>query len=357
MEGLKVNLSISNFNEAMKRFLKKCFYVSLPFWAIVLLYIVLDPFKVVRHYDSFFEEGDCVELNQDYVSTVMYDRQRARCGYNSFILGNSRSRNYEVNYWKDCLGGEDVSCYHFDASNESLYGLTSKVEYIDRQGDEIKNMLLVIDSQVLSAAESRTGHLYHPAPQFTDDCGLSFQLSSFNAFCTLRFIYSLIYYKMTGEIKPYMIDEGLLRKHSFQYAPESNEATESLYEQQIAEGLFYDEQRMRAFDVKVYPGRVEEPVIQEPQKSLLMRCRRVFDKHGTCYKIVINPLFDQVRLNPADLHILQQIFGEGNVFDYSGSNRFTTDYHNYYESSHYRPCVAREIMSEIYTLTDTLFCR
>ncbi len=218
-------------------------------------------------------------------------------------------------------------------------------------------MLLVVDSQVLSAVEPYKGHLYHPAPQLTDDCGLSFQLSFFNAFCTLRFIYSLIYYEVTGEIKPYMTDEGLLREHTFQYDPVSNESVELLYEKQIAKGLFYDEQRMRVFDTEVFPGKVCEPIIQEAQKSLLMRCKQVLDRHGTCCKIVINPLFDQVKLNPADLHILQQIFGEGNVFDYSGSNRFTTDYHNYYESLHYRPCVAREIMSEIYGHTDTLFCR
>ena len=38
----------------------------------------------------------------------------------------------------------------------------------------------------------------------------------------------------------------------------------------------------------------------------------------------------------------------GNKYNYSGINRFTRDIHNYYENSHFRIRVGREIMDEIY---------
>jgi hypothetical protein len=45
---------------------------------------------------------------------------------------------------------------------------------------------------------------------------------------------------------------------------------------------------------------------------------------------------------------LSGIFGTERVFDFSGVNEFTTDFRNYYEESHYRPQVAREILKRIY---------
>lgn len=42
------------------------------------------------------------------------------------------------------------------------------------------------------------------------------------------------------------------------------------------------------------------------------------------------------------------LFGENNIYDFPGVNSITEDYHNYYEDSHYRPCVARFILQTIY---------
>ena len=68
----------------------------------------------------------------------------------------------------------------------------------------------------------------------------------------------------------------------------------------------------------------------------------------TNYRIIISPLYNQIKLNNQDLDYLKQLFGKDNVFDFSGINKFTKDYNNYYESSHYRPHIAREIMQLIY---------
>ena len=54
-------------------------------------------------------------------------------------------------------------------------------------------------------------------------------------------------------------------------------------------------------------------------------------------------------LYPEDEKALRAIFGDDCVFNFSGINKWTTDYHNYYEVSHYRPHVASEIMDSIYS--------
>ncbi|KAA6318040.1 hypothetical protein EZS27_031899 [termite gut metagenome] len=58
-----------------------------------------------------------------------------------------------------------------------------------------------------------------------------------------------------------------------------------------------------------------------------------------------------------DLEYLENVFGEDNVFDFLGINTFTQDYTNYYDDSHYRPHVAREIMKKYMENNLTLYIK
>ena len=74
----------------------------------------------------------------------------------------------------------------------------------------------------------------------------------------------------------------------------------------------------------------------------------MFKRHNTCYRVVVSPLYDQIKMNPEDVKALGEIFGAENVFDFSGVSEFTSDYRNYYDDSHYRPNVAREVLNIAY---------
>lgn len=56
-------------------------------------------------------------------------------------------------------------------------------------------------------------------------------------------------------------------------------------------------------------------------------------KNNTSYKIVISPEFNQTNLDKTDVKKLEDIFGAANVFDYTGINKYTNDWHNYYEKA------------------------
>jgi hypothetical protein len=88
--------------------------------------------------------------------------------------------------------------------------------------------------------------------------------------------------------------------------------------------------------------------ILENQKAMLSNIKSIANKHHTQLKVVISPLYDQKKLNTDDLKFLQQVFGNSNVFDFSGINSITNDYRNYYENSHYRPSVTKEILKVVY---------
>jgi len=59
-------------------------------------------------------------------------------------------------------------------------------------------------------------------------------------------------------------------------------------------------------------------------------------------------------MEAAQVELLEQIFGRENLFNFSGKNKLTESISNFYESSHYRPHVANEIMSIVYQEKDSL---
>ena len=123
----------------MKKFLINIIgFAIVPLLIVIswlFVYISIDPFKVIWHYDNFFDNNAeaCVALNQDYVSTKTFDNNYKKYLYNSFIFGNSRSRFYKISDWKGHIGQKN-SGFHFDASSEALYALHKKILYVDTEG-------------------------------------------------------------------------------------------------------------------------------------------------------------------------------------------------------------------------------
>lgn len=334
--------------------MKKLFILLLKFFtpiiAVLMIYAWMDPFKVVWHYDSFYEADNklSVPLDKDYVSTANYDNRYGSEHYNSFIFGNSRSIFYETATWKQYLP-TGSKLYHFDASAETIYGICKKIQYIDHKDEKMNNVLLVLDHLILNRSKSSDGHLFAISPQLEGYSTMAdFHLQFLRTFLSTEFLPAYIDHKISGKVKPYMLKTALTDE-AFLYDKRTNEMRHTTTEGEIADGTFYTADRMKVFYKRDNIQKYSKPVIKQAQKEMLTKIAGIFKKHGTKYKIVISPLYDQKKLNKEDLAYMQRLFGDENVFDFSGINRFTNDYRNYYESSHYRPHVATAIMAEIYT--------
>jgi hypothetical protein len=98
-----------------------------------------------------------------------------------------------------------------------------------------------------------------------------------------------------------------------------------------------------------YTKKYEYEKISDEEVRILKEINSLLKSNATRFKIVISPLYDKIKLDENRLNELTQIFGEKNVYDFSGSNAITEEKTNYYESSHYRHKVANKIMETIYT--------
>ncbi len=335
----------------ISRFICRMMLFCSPLIVVAAAYVWFDPFKLVWSYDAFYprHRTSGIGLNAGYVSTANFDRHRGEMHYDSFIFGNSRSVYYEVEDWLPHLPVGSVP-YHFDASAETIMGIERKVRYISGCGEKLRNALFVIDASVLARTTPLSGHLYSMPPQLDEYRNfIKFHADFFGVFLNPKFAFAVADYSLSGKVRNYMLQSNMLSDEDFDYDYRYNECRNTLYERQIAYGEYFDSRRVAVFAGVQHPDSVSQPVIGVVQTELLQSIKHVLAAQGTDYRVVISPLYDQIRINPADLAVLESIFGAERVFDFSGQNAYNADFHNYYEQSHYRPVVARDVMSKIYT--------
>lgn len=331
----------------LRKYIIKLIALSLPLIVLVGIYVWMDPFMVIGQYEDYYNNRNRkLSLNHGYVSLANFDNHYAQCHWDSYIFGNSRSRNWRVEDWLRYLAPES-KVYHMDAHSETLLGLTRKVRYLDEKNVEIKHALIIFDRSILGQITSSDEHVFMIAPQLCGFSGaLAFQYEHFRTFARYKFLKN--YFATKANVQPTPHD--LVSGEYCEYDYTSNEIRQTAIDELIEHGGYYDDWLYdNQFRDRQHPETTSPKCIRTAQQEMLTEILQIFVKQHTDYRIVISPLYDQMPLNPADLAILYEIFGENRVFDYSGVNQVTSDYHNYYENAHYRPSVAAQILNDIYT--------
>jgi hypothetical protein len=256
---------------------------------------------------------------------------------------------YPAAQWRKYIG-DSASVFHFDANSETLFGIYRKIRLIDSLHAPMKDVLIILDEEVLRWTVNSAGHLFVKDYRLTAQSWLSFQLLFFKDFITSpKFISACLDYKLTGQIKPYMFAGRMLSRIQVGYNAESNEISfDNLEDSIVRNKQAYYSGKEDVFYARSSSPVFSDPVISTEQMAQLFAIRDILKRNNTRYKIVISPLYDQKRLSTEDLDRLKLVFGEDRVFDFSGINSFTADKTNYYENSHYRPQVAGEILRSIY---------
>ena len=335
------------YNKEIYRFLRKLLILSLPLGFVIVCYLLMDPFKVIWHYDSYYENHIAhVGMNMDYVSTENFINKNPAQNYNAFIFGNSRSQYWQTEDWQRHIGN-DARCYHYYGNGETLFGMMKNIKFVHSCGNSIDYAIFVVDATLLSQTEAKHGHLFCTPPKVVHYRNfINFHATNFFAFLHPIFVLSYTDFRLNKTLRPYMLERYLFEQPVV-YNAETNEVVDSMFNKAIADGTFYTVKRMLRFQNMQHPDSISSPVLHDENIEMLHEIAHILSMHHTRYKVVISPLYDQIKFNPEDLQTLQDIFGRDNVYDFSGKSDITSDYHNYYEESHYRPEVARKLMEEI----------
>jgi hypothetical protein len=324
----------------------KIVILSSPIILLLISYIYYDPFRVIRKYSNYHK--DCfVALNRDYISTEVYLSNIQKYNYNAFIFGNSRSLAFLCNDWKKHIG-KNNSTFHYDASSETLKGLTDKVKFIDNSGGKLDIALIVLDRHLLELTDYLDGALYLPHPVTRNSSWFSFETFYFKSYLSEFYFIKYIDFFYTKKYKSYM--KGVIETRPIEYINITNDIYLKIFDEALEENPSkYINEHINFYNKRDTINKtISKPVIGINQISYLNEIQKVFSKQKTKYKIVIGPLYELEYINQEDLKILVSIFGKDNVYDFSGKNEFSRHIENFYESFHYRPKVARGIMEEIY---------
>jgi hypothetical protein len=311
-----------------KKIFFKLFLAVLPVLLIGVFYLWADPFMIVRHYDDLYNtEKPHLELNEDYATTETFLNLNPKEKFDSYIFGSSRSRYYTPAEFEKRVYG--AKAYQFGVARETLFGIAGKVKMLHRQGVKIKHVLVVADAELLSKATNTAGHLFRKHPLVSGEGDADFQFTCLMDFFSWEAIsgYIKLPSKAAGKKKdPQMEAEELIQKDK-----------DSYYKPRMH--LFYERKKTL---------QTSKPVLEAAQIKLLREMQAIFAKDGTDFRMVISPTYDQEKFNEADKKIINSIFGQNCLYDFSGINDITADMYNYYESIHYRPFIAYRIMDSVY---------
>ena len=331
------------------KFIVKLFFLCLPVILLLSFYMATDPFKVIYRYAAYHASGSKphVGLNQDYVSTETFSNNYPKYKYDSFIFGSSRSMLYQVKDWQKHIVSK--RCFHFDAASESLYGINAKLKYLNQRKIPIKNVLIILDTDVLSQTNNSQGHLFLKHPELSGQNWLLFQLEFIKSFFNRRFLTEYIFFRLSGKINKDISQGGFFDDTPIAYDPVANEFRLISNEDRINKNPYsYYSDRKHGFYKRSIALNIFPSIIKDEQKKLLEEIFEILSRNNTEYRIIISPLYDQIEFNAGDFRYLSELFGKKNVYDFSGINNITNNIMNYYDWSHYRPHVAKYILGVIY---------
>lgn len=327
----------------MKRFLKKIVLLAFPFLTIGICYLLTDPYKRLWNYDYYL--FDYMMLSRGDVSTRVYLKNKDKYHYNSFIFGSSRSCAHTSKEWKKYLSSEDMP-YSYGSFNEPLLGIYRKIRLIDSLNQPIKNVFIVIDLD-RTLVPSVLHFLYYDHYLISQRSMYDYYVSDFTTYLNSpKLIFKSVDYFLFHKQRNYM--KGFIGMKKEDWDPVTNDWYPNT-DDTIKDTAAYYENRENIFYARPNIQHYQKKQIDASQKDLLLKMNAIFKKHHTNCKLVIAPLYNQLKMDSTDLRELQAVFSKECVYDYSGINHITNNIYNYLnDSTHYKPIVGKMIFKEIY---------
>lgn len=334
----------------MKRFLTTILvFIAIPLILLVRLYLWTDPFRCIHKFDIY----DMDATNREYLSTELFLRNNPTYHYNSFIFASSRGMALNTYQWKQYLP-EGTQPFLFQAWSETVTGIEMKLCYLNEHDIPIDNALILIDipgtfdKNQLSSGAMTIKHFV-----FTGESRAMYNFKQY-----FNFIQSpSLWIRFTKKA---------LRKDKVVYFSDtiSNDFYNTNYltykECPPQDSLNYCSALTRgSFIEKVEHMRLKEVVVSDPLitprlEQQLIHIRAILDANHTDYHIIVSPAYCYTNpsLNPDDLEVLNRIFGEERVHDYTGENEWTIDYNNFLDPNHFGKCIGYRIIEDIYKNND-----
>lgn len=333
----------------MKRFVLRSLLALLPVLLLVALYVIKDPFHVLRHHDAVAAATDTVALtvNTGFQSVEVFKRFDSERHYDSFIFGSSLSGYYRVGDWKEHLP-KGASPIHFNASRETLQGILNKLHFLASRGANVAHALIVMEDEMLQRRPLDSDVLYVQHPQTTSKVSWwEFHQLYFNAFRHPELVAFTLW---PSQATARMILE---RGYATTDIPDRIESVNESYYGWADSLIRVDAD---AFYTPSHLAKYTHPMRKQPSddkvtpavEDLLRQIAQALKELGADYQIIIPPHYASEAISSADLFCLESIFGNERVHDYSHDPVMGGDLHYYYDDGHLIASACAQLMDSAY---------
>ena len=331
----------------MGRFLKRiALLLLIPLLLLAVVYFVTDPYKTLKPFSlTYFDD-----TNRDYLSSELFVLNYPEHQYDSYVFSSSRGGGINTYQWLKYLP-EGSSQFLFQAWGETITGIDQKITYIDEHHYPLDNALILVDIP-LTFSEPQLPHhaMSIKDPRFSHQPRWLFQ--------------TILFYDFIQKPSEWVRAIRKWRRPApsrVTFDPISNDWERANKELDLdvspeKDNMWGMSRKARAVFIKDYIDNPYvtipegESVIDDPLIEIMNHIKKVFDQKGTDYRIIITPAYGYKypAITDDDLHILQTVFGEEFVYDYSRRQDITLDYHNFSDPNHFGLNIGWQMLEEIY---------
>jgi len=327
------------------RLLFRITILSFPLLVSIIFYLLLDPFAVLHFKMKDAEQW--VFKCRDFNTIEAFKKNYPIYSYDSFILGNSRSLAFCAFDWQKYISPSVP--FHFDATNESLFGIFKKFIYLKKHKIKIKNAFITLDYPTLIQVKNNLKDITQiKHPEISGESYLKFHFLFYKSFFQDRYWLKYIDFKFNHIFRE-SYGEDTFQKRYFNLNLTTNDLVIESDENAIRTDSvgYYIKKIHRFYSRDTLPESYPES-IGSIQVSYLQEIKSILQANKSEYYIIIHPHYNQIKLNSRDLNILNEIFGKNHVYDFSGKNEYTREVGNYFEPEHFKRKIGRDIFSRIY---------
>jgi hypothetical protein len=316
--------------------------------ALIILYVVIDPYKKIWNYKLY--RSDYVMLNRGDVSTMVYLKNKKEYNFNSFIFGSSRSCAFTSKEWTKYLSKGSLAL-SYGSWNETIQGICNKLALLDSLNAPINNVLMIFDVDD-TFNDLKWDPLSDDHYLISKKKSYDYHLSAIiNYYKDPLLIITSIDYSLFHTRRNYM--KNFVTMKDSDLDPVNNDWFPNSEQEIMDDSVKYYLHPIDTFYLRTKVQHFEKKYIVNNKLDCLIKIKAILKKRNSNCKIVISPLYYQIKLNTDDLNTLNQIFGKDNVFDYSGINYLTDNKYNFANDViHYRKRTANIILKEIYSHTN-----
>ena len=290
--------------------------------------------------------------NRDYLSSELFVYNYPKQLYNSYIFGSSRGCGINTYHWLKFLP-EGAKQFLFQAWSETITGIDQKITYISDHHYPLDNAIVLIDIPG-SFSDPQLPHqaISIKDPRFSKQPHWLYQAILFYDFIQkpsewwLAIKNKIIHKLPTVGFDPISNDWKAENKEIDISCPPKKDSLNNLRGKAKAAFL---KDYVNNHNLSL-PASVS--VIDGHDLDVLNHIKRIFEINNTHYTIIITPgyAYKYPVISLSDIHILQSVFGEENVHDFSRRLDITLDSYNFSDPNHFGSNVGWLILEEVFHL-------